>query len=521
MLLTITIITVVFYITIMVYLWRAEGSVEEEYIEQPKTVSPAVKIIALILRKMITSIEALLVAVSLCTMAIMSSLIVSYVYTSTTIDMSGYVNSYNFIGITNRLHAIYNIRSIFNASPLLIVVQLYEPITLRNTSITLYPLILHCDSYFLRIISDWIERICRLLRDREYVMILNKNIHLNLSSIHIDNNMFRIVYDDIGYVTNIAIAPNLPLVHSIGSMGGTILKIENVSMIAIVGMPIDRAESLCGNSCFAKIIVLSHLNISNVYEDAKRYLGLFDIVILRLDNSGYIYSNNVIPSSITAIGMGIMILSSIIISLSLSGALLERFVEIGRKLITIGITSDFYVASFIVGLAIFFTFWSIPILILVSLGIINTLSILSYIIMSVGNIALFFYVAKPKLERVGKGYGETTLSYITTSPIDLESLKKCIVANLENDEFFSLGEVELIEERDVSIIRIELLYRRTIATLVAVEIYIRGFDSTSNLNIIVDVWSLEELSGRFVQNLTQLVLSKIYGVLRICTESSY
>ncbi|ADM28727.1 hypothetical protein Igag_1934 [Ignisphaera aggregans DSM 17230] len=515
-----TAIAVMFYITVMIYLWRAEGSVEEEYIEQPKTVSPATKIIALILRKMITSIEAMLVAVSLCIMAIMSSLITSYMYTSTTIDMSGYTNSYNFIGIANNINAIYNIRNIFNTSPLLIVVQLYEPITLRNTSIMLYPLVLYCNPYSSQINSDWIERTCKLLQNGEYMMILNKNIYLNTSSVYINNNTFKIVYSDIGYVTDIAIAPSIPLVHSIGSMGGTILKIENASMITIASIPIDRVESLCRNSCSVKIIALSHLNISNIYEDAKKYLGLFDTVILRLNNHGYVYSNNVIPSPITVIGISIMILSSIIISLSVSGALIEKFVDIGRKLITIGITSEFYSASFIAGLVIFFAFWGIPITVLVSLGIVNTLSILSYIMMSIGNIALFFYVAIPKLERIGKGYSEATLSYITTSSIDLTSLKKCIVTNLESDEFFDLGEVELIEEKGVNIIRIELLYRRAIATLASIEIYIRRFNSTTNLNTIVDVWSLEELSGRVTQGLTQLVLSKMYGVLRTCTESS-
>ncbi len=509
-------ITITLYITILLVLANKK-SVEEEYIAEIRTVSPASKIIGLILKKMFSSLGAMLIVISLYIIAIMSAFIASYMYTSMVIDMSGYPSFYNFIGTSN---SIGNTEYI-NTSRSITIIQLYNPITLYNVNLTLYPLIIYCGKDIINFqnnVPGGFLKICNLIQGENNSIILDSKIRLPLTSLYIDDQLFNIKYANLSYITDIDIAPGLPLVHSIGSLGGTILKIENSSMIAVISTSLDNIKKLCKDECNAKSIIISNIDISEAQKNLTEYLSYFDIVILRLDGRGYVYSNNVIPSPITIAGMSIMFINSIIISLSVSGALLEKLIDLGQRLMTVGITSEFYNAIVSASMVTFFAISGLPIIILGALGSFNSMGLLAYILMSIGNTLLFSYMTKTRLEKVGRGYGETALTYIG-GPINVETMKKCFTGNIANDEFFNLGEIELIREKGTYIIRVELLYRRAVATLVSVEIYIRSVNNSTTFNILADVWSLEELSGRIAQGVIQLALSKVYGALKICVEN--
>lgn len=514
--LLILVAAITLYIIAMLILIRTRGGTEEEYIAEIRTVSPASKIIGLILKKMFSSIEVILIIASLYIITIMTALITSYMYTSMVIDMSKYPHFYNFVGISNSIENIYG-----NISMFIIIIQLYDPIALYN-NITLYPLVVYCNIDTINLpnnISEEFLRICNLIQEEKNSIILNNRISLPFESIYMYDKLFKIKYTDLSYITNIDIAPGLPLVHSIGSLGGSILKIENSSMIMIISTSMDVIKELCIQECNVKTIVVSNTSIFEVQKDLAKYLSYFDTVILRLGEQGYVYSNNVIPSPITIIGMSIMFINSIIISLSVSGALLEKIIDLGQRFITVGITTEFYNAIVLVSIVVFFSISGLPIVALNLIGKLDSIGLLAYTLMSIGNAILFSYMTRIRLEKVGKGYSETVLTYVVRGHIVIEDIKKCFIDNIAKDEFFSLGEIEVIKEKEIYVIRIELLYRRAVSTLVSVEIYARPIDESTSFNILVDLWSLEELSGRIIQIVTQLVLSKIYGVLKICTES--
>ncbi|MEM4849140.1 MAG: hypothetical protein QXM55_05855, partial [Ignisphaera sp.] len=98
-------------------------------------------------------------------------------------------------------------------------------------------------------------------------------------------------------------------------------------------------------------------------------------------------------------------------------------------------------------------------------------------------------------------------------------LVSCLRGILSEDDFFGISEIEGLKEKNLQIIRIELIYKRALSTLASVEIYIDRIDNNFRYSVFVDVWSMEDSTREFLSSIQRLALSKIVGGVISCIES--
>ncbi|MEM3980128.1 MAG: hypothetical protein QXF79_02595, partial [Ignisphaera sp.] len=149
----------------------------------------------------------------------------------------------------------------------------------------------------------------------------------------------------------------------------------------------------------------------------------------------------------------------------------------------------------------------------------NNIAVLNYII----SVVSFVVITSRRLKTI---VGESlypgfvdSYSYVINIYTPLDKLVSCLRGILSEDDFFGISEIEGLKEKNLQIIRIELIYKRALSTLASVEIYIDRIDNNFRYSVFVDVWSMEDSTREFLLSIQRLALSKIVGGVISCIES--
>lgn len=516
------------FTVILLTMNKYRGYVEEEPIREVRLVSPALKIVKLLFSKTISSIEIIIIVVSLYLLTIMASSIAFYTYSMKTVDLENRPYLFDVAGVSN---TISTIDKVLQSRYSIVIVQVYRALifSIGNETLMLYPLLIGCNkdvvlldntNMHIRMLLD----LCAIL-EVDSVVVLNKDLSILIQEVSLRNVKYNfVVVADLKPLLDVELIPGVYILHSIGSIGGETIKLEDINRVALLKISKDNIDVLCKDGCDAKII---SLYIGGVHEKADgldsiidEYKDIFDYIIVRHHNRGTIYSGTVIPTLESIVGLLILFLTSVILLLSISSGLIEKLGYMVDKLWSIGISKEVYWASSVLTLIIIFSITAIPIAISCYIGWLNPFGLIAYLMVSITTIIILSSQLTRKLGTVSNLPQRFNVTYMTESYVDVEKLRKCLAQSLHSDDFFHLSEIEVLENSKYFVLRLEMMYRRALSTIASSEIYVEGHDNLWKYMIEIDVWSIEEFTPREMRYIKSLALSKVYGGLTSCLEKS-
>uniref|UniRef100_A0A7J2U343 Uncharacterized protein n=1 Tax=Ignisphaera aggregans TaxID=334771 RepID=A0A7J2U343_9CREN len=513
-----------FTILVLMVLNRIKGFVEEEQIAIPTMVSPAFKIIKLMFLKVAISIETVLMVVAVMLTAFTTSYVATYLYSFTSIDAVNIPHTYSVLLISN--HFVNQIeKELINVStsPLsyIEILQIFHEIPVEHSSGASYllPLLIKCKGYDIEKYNNTISYLCKYLVNNKYVALIDVSNRIVEGRIRVGDEEFLIIRENLSKYLSIPLLPGIFPIHTMGVMGGATIT-ASTSSIIVMPFSKDLYNTICEGECDVKTFLLITSLLPSSVKNAIVDVGLkyFDIVAMRHDNVVDIYSPNLVPSMKTLMGVISSILIALIFSLSISGGLVEKVVRISEKLFLVGVSYDTITASTSMTLILVFIIFFAPFLILMRFSAATDISILSYILSAVAsNILLTYRVARSLKSKSYRILPKSSLTINTLMRLDVEQLKQAIQRFFGVDDLFALSEIEVLKGLDeYNEVRIELIYKRSFATLVTVEIYEDKNKDVWSYNAYVDVWSMEELSKYEYNKIAALVLSKVQGVIMQC-----
>jgi len=518
-------IVILLTIVVIVLLKRVKGFIEEESIAIPTLVSPVFKIIKLMFFKVAISIETILVTIAVLLIAFTVGYVATYTYSYTTIDAINIPYSYSILLVSNSyVNQVEEL--LINATiPLdcIRILQVFREIPIKSGRGASYllPLLIECNVHSIERSNNILIQLCKyvknLTKDNVLIDISNRDIE---GTINVDGAKLSVIKVNISEYLSIQLLPGIPLTHTIGVMGGSTIT-ASPSTITVIPYSKDFYEIICKNECNVKTFFIITSQIPDGIKDSivKTGLRYFEIVALRRNNSIDIYSRSLVPSAKTILGITSSILISLIFSISISGGLAEKVIRISEKLSLMGVTYDIIIASVSIAITSIFAILITPLLIiLISLGAMVSVSMLSYILSATATNFLLTYKVSRKLKLRGyRVLSKPFLSINTPGQIDSGYFKQIVQKLFALDDIFMLSEVEVLRGSEgYNEIRIELIYRKSFATIVTVEVYEEKGKDVWSYTINVDVWSIEELSKYEQSKIASLALSKVQGALMQC-----
>jgi len=511
-----------FTITVYMLLNRAKEFTEEEVTVTPTLVSPASKIVKLIFVKVIVSAEAALMILALLLTALTTGFTVAYTYSYTSIDAR--VTTYSILLISN--HHI-NVEKVLKASDMLSnssyvrVIQVFHEILVESNGSKTYflPLIIDCSNYVSEELNNTIAKLCRLIIESDKdVALVDVSNDINVERLTINNVELLVARENLSKYLLIPLLPNLFLIHTIGTIGGTALS-ASPSTVVVLPYSEELYKAVCENNCNARELVLVTSPLLDDKDAIVDFLlKFFDIVVLRKDSKVYMYSRSLVPSIKTVLGLFTSLLLSITFSLTISGGIAERIAQISEKLSLVGITQDTITAATSIALALVFVVFVSPLIVLSIFNKAIAISILSYILSAVTVNTLVTQKVSRRL-KIGKykALPRYTITINSVTPVEPELFKNVVQRLFVADDLFMLSEVEVLRgSRGYTEFRVELIHKKSFATIADVEVYEEKNKDIWSYTLSVDIWSIEELSKHEQSKIALLALSKVHGALMQC-----
>lgn len=515
---------VILFIISMLLIKHLKGLVEEDILRIPVFVSPVTKIVKLIFFNIIRSAEAILIIIALLLISFSTAYSSTYLYSSTEMNVSHIPKVYNVLLISNRY--VNNTEEINEDISLISqgfvkIVQLFNGLVIEqeNKSYYLLPLLIKC--YINKSTVIDIDYMCKLIRHGN-VAIIDEKSEVDFNTITIKNQRFELRKVNLSNIANVEILPGIYLFHSLGIIGGSPILVSSTNVIIF---PDNRNlfENLCEGGCDVKtILLIRDSNTSRYMEHINELLKYFEIVAIRHNNKVIVYSPNLIPSSKTIIGIGISLFFSLIFSISVSGGLAEKINQISQKLTLSGITHNMLSSSLAMVMIITFLIFFTPILALVLLNRVSAISLVTYLLSAILSTMVIMVRASMGLKTKGAKISvKSSISISVPTELNVNEFRIELERSFSADDFFLLTELETIEATPSNIeIRVELMYKKSLSSIITVEIYGEKSNGIWSYNILVDVWSLEEMSVHENVKLASMALSKVQGIVIKCITKS-
>lgn len=517
--------TIIAFIVVLLVIGRYRGYVEEEPIGEIRTVSPALKIIKLIFSKTITSIEILIILISLYLLTVVASFTASYTYSMRIVNLEDKPYLFDVAGISSAIDVISRIEKIRYT---VIIAQVYRALLLDidNRTSLFYPLLIKCGENSVGELVSGVAgpiklliELCRALESNNTIL-LNRDLDTATQIVNLDGVKYNIIAVNLKPLLNIELVSGVYILHFIGSMGGEVIRLEDVNKVVLLRFTQNNFNMLCRDGCDARIMTL-YIDVSGsstLNTIIDEYKQLFDYAIVRRNGTGFMYSSTFIPTPESIVGLLILFTISVIILLSLSGGLIEKLSYVTTNLWSMGVPKELYWASSILTLAIIFGVAALPIAACYYIGWLNSFGLTAYLVMSIATASTLSNQLVRKLSAVQPTPHRSSISHVSEKYIDVENLRECFTRLLQGDDILHLNEIEVLRDSEHYALRVELIYGRALSTITVAEIYVEGYDSLWRYAVDVDVWSIEEFTAREVKYITLLALSKIYGGLTYCIE---
>lgn len=508
-------IIIIFTSIIVFILTKYKGFTEEDHLSEIKLVSPAFKLIKNIISKAFLSPEITLILLTMYTLSFTVACTSTFSYTSQVLDIGvGY--NYNALLVKKGSVPFETISSILHN--FIIVYQVFKGLVADND--IYYVLIIKCNIDNYRNRSELLQELSRFCKYLSFnYVIAHSDSNINETTIlNMLKKPFNLVKVNLSRIANLELAPGVYFVHSVGTIGGLSLRIENIDKILLIPMLNNTLTILCPQECDTQTLVIGFDPIEQYQDNMSKILELFDYMILSAEGGVLVISKNLVPTVRTLLSMVLSFTISMIVIYAVGGGFIERIMNMYSNLYVLGITKNFFRSAVLLGMIITLFLTSIPLITISWIGYISSIALLNYFVSSTG----FIVITSHRLRSASKGaYPELVSGYSYTIDIitPMDKLISCLKNMLAKDDFFVVNEIEGIKEERFDIIRVELIYRKALSTLASVEIYMDKIDNSARYNIVVDVWSLEDSSLQFLSSVQRLALSKISGGVISCIES--
>ncbi|MEM0372025.1 MAG: hypothetical protein QXW05_01685 [Ignisphaera sp.] len=506
---------VLFAVSLFVIAKKYRGYVEEDHLGEIRLVSPALKLVKNIVKKSFISVEMLLIFLTLYVSAFNSSYATTFSFSSYSLDIK---TDFNLLAVSDTIVPTDILDKI--GHKYVTVIQVFTPLQIDEKNF--YVLLIRCSiDYY----SNSNNRLFTILLDycvNEDTVLIDRNSGISEKSVtKLLGNNITITKVDMTPLINVELIPGVYVVHSIGTIGGLSLKIEDPEKLIIIPFTRITIENICSRYCSSKTVIIG-FDDYNVYRDIfDELVARFNYVVLKEPTQPgvRVYSRSYVPTVKSIISLVISFVISVIMVYTVSGGLVEKLIDMGHTLFIEGITKELFIAIATLGILLTVMSMFLPILILSSLGILKTLAIVTYLISSITST---YIITSQLSSRIGKYKPQnisSTFSYIVDRYVPNNVLVECFKSFLINDDFFNIDEIESVVEESYYMIRIELIYRRALTTVSSVEIYVERIDHGVKYTVIVDVWSVEDLTNRTLSSIQRLALSKVVGGVISCIES--
>jgi len=501
------------FILFLVYMaLRCNGLIEEDRIGEPKLVSPAFKLVKNVITKSFTSVEILLILISIYVLSFNVATVSSFAYTSHPLEIEP---QYSALLIKRDIVIPQYVSNI--SESYVILNQVFNGVEIGND--TFYFILAKCDLddvYRRNELAGILQEYCDYL-DKGYILVdESSNISRKaiVEMLDADVGLRRV---RLSAILDLELAPGIYVIHSIGVVGGLSIRIEKVDKIVFAPLTWRIIDRVCNVECDAQSIVICFDDVEKYSEKIDELLNKFDYIILGDDGGALAVSRSLVPSPETIFGMVLSFVMSMIIMYSVGGGYIEKITSIGENLFILGFTRELYISTVILGTAITLAISSIPMVAATAIGLVSYVAMLNYIASALGFIIitsrkLHSSIGKPMCIEVLNNY-----SYVVDTYVSPSVLTECLKDVLKEDDFFYISEIESIKE-NLWVIRIELIYKKALSTLASVEIYIDKVDHGVEYTIAVDVWSMEDLPREIINSIQRLALAKIVGGVEECLE---
>ncbi len=494
------------YVATIVSVWmlyRAKGfEVEERGYRTPSLVSPSVEIVKLVARECIKCRATIVAIASFLTLSLLTASTVSYAALSTEITFRPSIE-FSELGISKSmsLDEVFETAKNFD----LVALQIYSYIEIYNRSIL--PLALACNARI-----PQLQDVCRCVAQNRIVV----HETFPYPSISIANQSFDVCRLNLSELLSIEFLPGIYFVHSVGVVGTYSVKVSTPEQLIII--PLDRGivAELCKETCVYKVLALNIVGRKGLekFED-------FDIVAYPRNSKIVVMGRGFVPTMQCLVSIALSIAMSLILTLPLSSAFIERVRSLYTSLLLQGVSKD--IVTIASGLGMWLTaiaFLPLDLAILLPMGTLSsTMGLITYVLAAT---MLSIYVSKTLSRQAPIAQPEilsfTASVVLPTKLEELDNVVECLRRYVERDDFLELSEIEKLPLDGRKLVRIEMLYRRAMAVLVSVEIEFVQVEEGVEATLRVDVWSLEELDKRRTQSIALLGLSKIVGALRCCSS---
>lgn len=505
---------ILFVVSLFVVAKRYRNFVEEDHLGEIKLVSPALKLVKNIVKKSFMSIEMIMIFLSLYILAINSSYATTFSFSSHSLEVEP---PYTLLAVSDGIVPLPIFNEILNQY--VTIVQIFTPLSINGTDT--YLLLIKCNLNRTHNINNELIAVLSAYCVNEDTILIDTRSNIPEDSIIKLLGKYNIARADMIPLSDIELIPGVYVIHSIGTIGGLSLKIENTEKLIVMPLTESVTKHICSRGCSAKTIIVG-LDDRSLYKDSLDYLvTIFNYVALR--EPPYpevkVYSRFYVPTAKSIVSLIISFIISVIVVYAVSGGLIEKLISMGHALFIEGITKELFIAIVALGVMLTTISMFIPISILFSLGLLKGTAVITYLVSSIGST----YIITSRLSNsIGKYKPQNvsnTFSYIVDRYVPSGILAGCLKSFLVNDDFFNIDEVESVTEENYYMIRIEMIYRRALTTVSSVEIYVDRVDHGVKYTVVVDVWSIEDLSSRTLSSIQRLTLSKVVGGVISCIES--
>lgn len=508
--------TFTLFVSFLVFIvLKYKGFVEEDHLGELKLTSPAFKLIKNVIVKSFLSIEVILILLSVYILSFTVSYTSTYAYTSQVIDV---IPQYSMLMVKRNLVPLDVIAKF--TTRYIALYQVFKGVEIGNE--TYYIIMVKCSIDYANekeiMLLDKLIKYCKYLDDGYIVADTASTISGEaLSSILTDANV-NIVKISLNELIDVELAPGLYAVHSIGTIGGLSLKIEQPDKLLLIPISTRILDTVCGRECDVQTIVLDYSYTIPSKDYLETFLNVFDYVVINENGKATILSNNYVPTPKTILSLILSFVISMILIYAVGGGFIEKVISMGKDLFVLGVTKELFTSVVILGTMITVFLSSLPLVALYWTRYVDSVAILNFIISAIGFVTLTSYRLKADIGKALHLGLITSYNYVTDVYIMPDDLVKCLKEVLREEDFFLLSEIERMKEEKYHVIRLELIYKKALSTIASVEVLIDRINHGAKYTIITDVWSLEDMPGETISSIQRLALSKVVGGVISCLE---
>ncbi|RLG76568.1 MAG: hypothetical protein DRO12_04250 [Thermoprotei archaeon] len=467
--------------------------------------SPSIKLVTTFIGSIITSVSYIIVLLAVVTSVMLAGSATASNIMSTAIDLNVDLGSGVYLRITEPRTLIELSEAVNEEDVLFAALRILTPITFSTGDKT------QLDFLVLALGGRYAENITGYVISSEEFALLDKSLRSYVKSLTLGRWEFKPLFVDLSRLTKIRLAENIPLVHSTGSIGFTVITVSNVSRLILLPFRVGLELVSKKQPNIDAVVILSE-----GYEPSE-FLR-YDCEVGVVNGTRLLLITALAVPTVESLGRAVVstILAAAVMT-SCLGGIMERTTKLSSALSIVGVTPSLSKLS--AELAILMPIIAVGAvagyIVDAFFGRAALLSSLLSLIMLTGLTALMLNV---RMLRGGEQYipamSTTVTSLTVRKPAKIYS---CIRDMVMKDEFFEVVEDEYLDVVGGGLARFRMLYRLSVGIGVEMQCYIARRGNELTITVTPVAWSLEEVSARELRSVIGIAMARVLGAVKLCT----